>query len=596
MNYPPMTIRFSVAPQVAPATLEDIAEANEILSGVFSFYGEKYQLPADIDWTFNPGTGHWGHDLNRFLFLEPLTRAYLHTSEERYARKCLHLIFSWIEQSKSFGAREPVAVPYMWNSYLNIAIHLMRWAWCLAALNEQAPEMLSAAEYAAIVASVEAQLDWLDEVIPTHRNNWVQIGCRGVLVTLAYLPQLQRATEWSERAWLRMSDAIGAQLLPDGVQDELAVHYHFTVAVCALDALEMADKTPTRPSEKLFDQVASMLHYLRQTLSPDGAYVVSLNDSDPEYGEITRRFLARPLAQRMLEKIRRPLESECFPYAGTVILREGEAQGRDELYAAFDAGPYGMAHQHEDKLGLWLAAFGRSFLVDPGRHLYDRSDISFWPFLCSTAAHSTIMVDGEGQYSRSARDVPGAWRADTPLPILFEKAADGSCVTGAFYDLGYGKQRIQAVHFRLLFFFPDINAWAIADSVDGAGPHVIESRFQFAPGDLVRDGLAVQTDFADANLRIQGRAEDWETLRIAKGALAPREGWFSKGVNKIEPAPCAVFATGAWALPHHSLLALTAFRGREANPELTARVFDRVSAQRSPLLEKLRSLRQTGSL
>lgn len=53
-----------------------LAAADAVLANRFSFYGEQYQLPADIPWDENPGTAHWGHDLNRFGFLGPLTQAW----------------------------------------------------------------------------------------------------------------------------------------------------------------------------------------------------------------------------------------------------------------------------------------------------------------------------------------------------------------------------------------------------------------------------------------------------------------------------------------------------------------------------------------
>ena len=55
------------------------------------------------------------------------------------------------------------------------------------------------------------------------------------------------------------------------------------------------------------------------------------------------------------------LGPECFPYAGVALLRQRQDCG--DLYLAFDAGPYGRSHQHEDRLGLWLFAYGRNLLA-----------------------------------------------------------------------------------------------------------------------------------------------------------------------------------------------------------------------------------------
>jgi len=36
-----------------------------------------------------------------------------------------------------------------------------------------------------------------------------------------------------------------------------------------------------------------------------------------------------------------------------------------------DAGPYGTAHQHEDKLNFELYAYGNHLVVDPGTYRYN---------------------------------------------------------------------------------------------------------------------------------------------------------------------------------------------------------------------------------
>jgi hypothetical protein len=190
--------------------------------------------------------------------------------------------------------------------------------------------------------------------------------------------------------------------------------------------------------------------------------------------------------------------------------------------------------------------------------------------------------------------VPGAWRPVKPQPILFEKRNEGTAgeavVAGAFYNLGYGEMKIAVTHLRLIFFFPDLQAWALCDAVDGAGVHEIESRFQFAPGPLQADGFFVQTGFEDANLMIHGRDLDWTSLRIAEGGEAPREGWFSESFNKIEPAPCAVFCSGPRALPWQSVMALVPSRGTQVDSQIAEACWQRAQSQSDPLFQQLRAM------
>ena len=69
-----------------PATETDMDAAAEALQHRFTFYGETHQLPREINWDENPGTAHWGHDLNRFSYLAPLVNAFESTRESRFAR------------------------------------------------------------------------------------------------------------------------------------------------------------------------------------------------------------------------------------------------------------------------------------------------------------------------------------------------------------------------------------------------------------------------------------------------------------------------------------------------------------------------------
>ena len=60
--------------------------------------------------------------------------------------------------------------------------------------------------------------------------------------------------------------------------------------------------------------------------------------------------------------------SHAFPYAGFYVMRSGWDPGA--RYLMFEAGPYGLGHQHEDKHHIDVYAYGRSLLLDPGRFTY----------------------------------------------------------------------------------------------------------------------------------------------------------------------------------------------------------------------------------
>ena len=546
------------------------AVANDALENRFSFYGERHQLPAALDWDFNPGTAHWGHDLNRFSYLDPLLRTYVATNEPRYSRKAITLILDWIAQndvSQCFrGTR------YAFGSYLNNAIHCAVWSRGLATL--LASQQVGAIELLRVLKSLHDQLAYLEVVTNGHAGNWPTIGCQGILETIAALPVLRDTERLADYCARTLASQVAEQVLPDGVQDELTPHYHRVVvgnllsAMRALRSLGRDLDAPTRQT------LRKMVRYQQQTTVPDGSKQVAFNDSDPANAGNLLPALDSLGLQEFFSPPER-LGPECLPYAGVAFLRQ--RQDRGDLYLAFDAGPYGRSHQHEDRLGFWLFAYGRNLLVDPGRHLYDHSARSFYDYLKSTAAHSTLRIDGENQHSAGRRDT---WIAKQPLDLGWQESADEVRASGV-YALGYGPtNRIAVVHRREIVFVRE-RCWIVFDTVEGAGEHAIESRFQFAPGQLrLADGTAC-TRFDDANLLLRTvPTAPFTDIHVESGQENPRGGWYSDSYGKIEPAPALVQSLQT-RLPWRAATLLFPYPGTTP-PTITLRFDGRRAAIRHP--------------
>lgn len=158
--------------------------ADEVLENRFTFYGEAHQLPEDFSWDENPGTAHWGHDLNRFSYLPALARAFAQSGDERYARKAIDLMLDWVakcEMERCFAG-----TPYVFGSYLNNTIHCSVWARTLESLIPSG--IVQPIELLRILKSLHDQISYLEIVTNGHAGNWPTIGCQGVLATLAALP------------------------------------------------------------------------------------------------------------------------------------------------------------------------------------------------------------------------------------------------------------------------------------------------------------------------------------------------------------------------------------------------------------------------
>jgi len=538
--------------------------ADEVLENVFTFYGEKHNLGPDIDWEHNPGTGHWGHDLNRFTYLRPLAGAYFDAGDRKYGNKAIGLIQDWIGKTDICDAFIPRKSPYVWMSYLNIHIHVSGWA---EALEHLFPERLvSGRDLMLLLKSVHDHLAYLEIVIPEANSNWVVFGAMGMLKTSLFFPELRESERWFKYAWDRFEEQLEVQVLPDGVQFELTPHYHYGVARSYKVANHLSQKAGKSVPDRSRAVLRKMVHYLHQTVTPDRLHL-SFNDSDPNCGEGVERFVTDPetLQACGLEASRvtdgrtfEDLPCEAFPCGGVYFLRD-----RD-LYMAFDGGLYGTHHQHEDKLSFWLAAYGRTLIVDPGRYLYDNTT-PFRPYLMRTRAHNAIIVDGEDQCSKPHRDL---YLTREPLDNFWEDAGDRVRVS-ARYDLGYGKEgEIEVIHRRCVTFVPG-KYWIVVDELTGEGTHDIASRFQFMPGEVAVEDGGVRTLFEDANVLVLPEQDSGLDVQVELGQEKPRGGWYSHGYNLIEPAPQAAFSKHT-DLPFEFATLLLPFRKKDG-PE--ARLF-----------------------
>jgi len=543
---------FSRRPPPLPAvpagslTDEELVLADDCLENIFCFYGDRQGMGPDIDWNQNPGSDHWVHDLNRFSFVPILVRATDQTGEDRYVQKAAALVLDWVDKNpvtESWHWREGKQAwntpNSAWKSYLNIAIHLQVWTEAFENLvpHWSPPELLR------VLKSVHDQCGYLVDIIPSMSNNWTVIGANGLIATAGRLPELRNARAALAFACKTIATEAERQVLPDGVQFELTQSYHMCVLTMLLNSLACDALPGVSLPASVSETTDRMLDYAMQFMLPCG-HNVAFNDSDPEKGKEFRAILAREgkargrqdwlyVGTEGAEGAEPAVRSQAFEHAGVYIMRSGWS--RQDACLAFDGGPWGYAHQHNDRLSFQFCALGRSFIVDPGRYLYDRNNPWSGPgYLATTRAHSTIMIDN--------RDQADAFFRDTRQPgpkVAGNHWSDRGDVQRAVssHTLGYGENgAIRVVHRRSVTFRqPDLVL--ILDRLTGEGEHDIDSRLQFYPGDVVAGHGVWHTCWDDANLAVLPCMEADFSVTVDKGCFDPTRGWYSPGVNQIEPSP-----------------------------------------------------------
>jgi len=568
--------------RIAPGEFHDDQrrQADDCLGNVFDFYGERHFVGEEIDWDHNPGSDHWVHDLNRFSYLDLLVRASLTTGQDVYARKAAGLVMDWVDKNdvcRSWFWRPEMemadVVNGAWRSYLNIAIHLRCWADVL----EELVPFWSPRELLAVLKSMHDQLGYLEQIIPTAHNNWIVIGADGMMATAVRLPELRDRQRFIDYAWEKVLTEADRQVLPDGVQFELSQAYHGVVERLLLDVMEICREAGLEVPGAMEDVTARMLDYTMQTIAPDGLQV-AFNDSDAARGDGARARLAREGRRRGrrdwlyvgtggAEGEPPEVLSQAFEYGGVYVMRTG--WGRGDTFLTFDGGPWGYSHQHDDRLGFWLTASGRSFLIDPGRYLYDdQNPFSRRKYLNTSRAHSTITIDGQDQADRFFRQT---WRPRERIADNTWIVTDDLQRVAGSHRLGYGEGgRIHVEHRRSITFYPP-DVFVVLDRLTGEGTHNVCSRLQFCPGDIEGRGGLWRTACPDANLAVLPLVDGPFETRALKGQLNPTAGWYSISVNHIEPSPTLEVHARA-ALPLRAGFLLVTFEGLEP-PEM-ALAFD----------------------
>ena len=215
---------------------------------------------------------------------------------------------------------------------------------------------------------------------------------------------------------------------------------------------------------------------------------------------------------------------------------------RDSHQLVFDVAPLASyGHTHADLLGVQCAAFGEPYIVDAGTYCYT-ADAGWRDFFRSTAAHSTVTVDGLGQ---ATPDRPFSWKSRPAARLLTWRSTD----TSDYADAEHGAYRFlpdPVVHRRRVLFVKP-RYWVLVDDLSGSAQHRVDLRFQFAPIELTLDvpGWARARGGGGHGLLVRAISSVPLATELQEGHLDPPAGWISRDYGQREPAPMLVYSATA---------------------------------------------------
>lgn len=515
------------------------AQAEAVLADRFTFQGvtgtARRLADGGIDWgQLGPRNDkEWGFFLNRHFMLLPLLRAHHADPDPRHVAKADALLADWLENNP-VPERDDDTVEWR---VMEAGTRMLQ-TFPQAFYGLIAEPGLTEATRLRLLASVPEHAEYL---IAHHRvrHNHAIKEMAGLAHTAAAFPAFADAERWFEYAIATLEDEIAAQVYPDGAHKELSGHYHRNVLAYLRDVIAMAQAAGRPVPPGFVAQATRMTDYLAGVMTPGGRHPHNNNsdwdDVRPLVADLARRLGRADWAYIASAGTRGSRPSgepwRFYPDAGHVILRDGWDGDARWLY--FDIGPWGTAHQHNDRLHLSLGAHGRELLVDTGRYVYRRDD-PWVAYFRSSLGHNVVLVDGKGQR-------PQPPERAVPLDGHFFAAPGLAAARGEFAE-GFVDVDGRASHRRAVLML-DGGRILVIDDVDSDRPRTLSTLWHFGPDVEVRlDGNAsVSHDRGRGHLRITPLFAG-ATMRIARGeGLPDPQGWWSREYNDKVPIDTAVY-------------------------------------------------------
>ena len=515
-----------------------VEEADRAVKGDVSVVGVSHSFPdGKIDWLFN-ATGkesafnpEWTWQLNRMGFWSSLAKAYSKTRDEKYARAFVRQFSDWLAQTGGVPAEKDYnGVGSPWRTIEEGLRLAFSWheAWHAFAKSPS----FDAETRDSFAKSAHAQARHL--IAHSTNFNWLLIEMSGAYAFALDFPDFPDSGEIRREALRRYFEAASLQLCPDGLHNEVSLDYHSvfysTAAAICLGAIAAgrADELPKGFLELLEKGAEGPLAQLTPNFSFPEFNDSNAFDATSMFATASKLFPARADFRWVATKGREGAPpagmtaSRFLPYSGFAIMRSG--WDADATYLAFDVGPTGANHVHQDKLSFVFWKGGEQLVFDDGGGQYEWSELR--KYAISGYDHNILLVDGLAQTRSGPRvltsPVEAGWRSDEKEDFAF-----------GVYDQGFGPKQVRlASHRREIRFdkaADEVYVADVAESLDGK-EHIYTLLFQIDSTNVVLSAgdRALFADFGPGRKwALEMSLPEGAKAELASGRLKPSPaGWF----------------------------------------------------------------------
>lgn len=578
-----------------PNECEKIIEnADAICQEQFAILGYgRLSFGSPVNWHLDPVSGneapveHWSRidplnservgdskviwEINRHQWMLDLGQAYLISGDEHYAIVFEKLLRHWMQAN-------PVGYGINWSSSLEVAYRLISWCWALFMF--RAASIMTGQLYVEMLSWIRSHACYIEKYLSYYfsPNTHLTGEALGLFYAGTLIPEFQDSLRWRLLGEEILNNQIQCQVYKDGVYFEQSTRYQYYTAEIYLHFVILSARNSSGVSAVLMNRLENMFNFLLSVQHPNGE-VPQIGDTDGGWllplvrrkpGDFSALFsiganlfkrsdLAWAAGEMTPEsvwffgssaestwdslKLSAPsdLHPRIFKDGGYAILRNHWHSSAHQII--FDIGPLGCdvsgGHGHADMLSVQCAVFGEPFIVDAGTGNYT-ADKKWRNYFRSSAAHSTVILDGMGQ---AEPEGPFSWHGTRPRTQFNScEINDSMQLVDACHDAWAGTDELISHRRRVLFI--NRSYWLIIDDLSGHNEHRMDVRYQLAPLEVERE----QNQW----IRIYGRHQGALLLKgisashidvdICQGGTDPMRGWLSRDYGQQQPAPAITYS------------------------------------------------------
>jgi len=551
-------------------------EAEDIIRGKIKFF-DHHVISTGFppDWHRNfmtservPADRHWSRineyaygdvktiwEVNRFLFVYPLVRAYWRSRDEVYAEAFWKSVEDWREKN-------PPNSGINWKCGQEISFRVMAWVFGLYGfLNASATTPERVTLLAQMIAVSGRRIAGNIDYALSQRNNHGISEATGLWTIGLLFPEFQDATTWKELGRKYLESEGKKLVYDDGSFSQHSLNYHRLMLHDYLWAMRLGDMLGESFTDELksrIEKAGELLYQLMECTSGqapnyghnDGSLIFPLTNCEyGDYRSVVQSVWYFIKGKRLFEP--GPWDEEPFWFFGSGVLSAevdvlkatdlSAPQGGYYTLRTEDGFAFIRCSSFKDRPGqadmlhadIWWR--GRNVAIDAGTYSYNAPK-PWNNALARTSYHNTVSVDGHDQMDQSGRFI---WLPWLSARVEHSLKSDGSWLAyrEGKHD-GYERLRDPVLHRRgILRIGPE--HWLVLDSL--AGGEVHDYRLHWLLADVPyrfddKEGI-VTLDFEGTHysVRVSGNNPEIESSLVRVDALSPR-GWVSRHYYDRQPA------------------------------------------------------------